>query len=97
MTDLALLHVKTAISRAKMPMQRRKRPQKKNYGFISSKPLKSLDSDERIQGNPIAQNQDFRSETARRQEHPNLWGRFAAGKAANPPHSNTNPPLPGSH
>jgi hypothetical protein len=54
---------------------------KKNFSrFIPRNPLISLDSDERIQGNPRKsnpQNRGFRGETARSQENPNriVWTR----------------------
>ena len=39
--------------------------------FMPYNPLISLDSDERIQGNPTLKTGGFRSETARDQENPN--------------------------
>jgi hypothetical protein len=41
--------------------------------FIPHNPLKRLDSDERIQGNPTRKNQGFGGESATSQENPNGW------------------------
>jgi hypothetical protein len=62
---------------------REKAPRKNPPRFIPSNPLKSLDSDERIQGNPSesnALNRGFQSETARGQDNPN--GTIGANIAA---------------
>jgi hypothetical protein len=53
---------------------RREAPRKKFSGFVPYNPLKSLDSDERIQGNPKksnALNRGFQSETGSIQDNPN--------------------------
>src|ERR1700722_1930652 len=44
--------------------------EKKCLSFFPRIPLKSLDSDEEIQGNPIRSLKGFRGETARRQGNP---------------------------
>src|ERR1700679_2875673 len=44
--------------------------EKKCLSFFPRNPLKSLDSDERIQGNPIGIPKGFRGETAKRQGNP---------------------------
>jgi hypothetical protein len=56
MTDLALSHAKTAASRRYDANTSGKSAGKKFSAFISCNPLKSLDSDERIQGNPNESN-----------------------------------------
>jgi hypothetical protein len=48
-----------------------KRVTKNFWRFMPHKPLISLVSDERIQGNPIADKRGFRGEQAKRQENPN--------------------------
>ena len=48
-----------------------KGPQKNFWRFMPCNPLISLDSDERIQGNPIADKRGFRGEQPTRQENPN--------------------------
>src|ERR1700733_243836 len=59
----------------------RKSAKKKFLRFCPHNSLKRLDSDERIQGNPIVTIGGFRGETATRQENPNRSpGANAAGR-----------------
>jgi hypothetical protein len=98
MTKLALSHAKTVGSRHAAVNTSGKSARKNFPRFISRNPLKSLDPNERIQGNPNKSNsskRDFRSETAIGQENPNgstgPTPRPAAEKEPNRPHPKAKP------
>jgi hypothetical protein len=71
MSDPAPPHAKIVSRRPVGAAATDKRLKKNFWSFFPCNSLISLDSDERIQGNPIADKRGFRGEKVARQDNPN--------------------------